>query len=111
MTDQNTLDKEIATIRKLIFEYSPDELETRLRMAVVYIRADEELLPKKIWTDLIQDIFKEYVQSATEKAVHDAMWRLKDKQDNANKFSGMLVVGVGHIHQELERLKSKKEAE
>lgn len=67
MTD-NTLDKEIATIRKLIFEYSPDDIETRLRQAVVYIRADEVPLPKKVWTDLIEDIFKDKLAQETKKA-------------------------------------------
>lgn len=58
-TDNNENPNDITTIRRIIFEHT-EGLEARLRMAVINIRADREPLPKEVWTDLLQDIFKEY---------------------------------------------------
>lgn len=98
------MDREIATIRKLIFEHSPEDIETRLRMAVVYIRADKEPLPKKVWTDLIEDIFKDKLAQETKKA------EVRGRLIATETYLDIGFIKTKRI-QETEAIKGKLEAE
>lgn len=67
-TDSTELDDPIAATRRIIFEHTGNDLETRLRIAVVAIRGDSEILPKKVWTDLIEDIYAAHTKSVEQRA-------------------------------------------
>lgn len=59
---------DITAAEKLIFEYTGDDLETRLRMAVAFIRDDSAKLPKDFWVKIIQKIYESEVHSIQDKA-------------------------------------------
>lgn len=64
-----TPEESVETARKLIMGGDLDT-ETRLRMAVAFIRNDDRSIPKAYWTELLQEIFNDSIGGETSDGHH-----------------------------------------
>lgn len=90
--DQDELPKDVAAAYKLIFDYTGDDIEMRLRMAVAFIRDDRQAIPKAYWTDLLTKIFEQEIAASNKQAaIAELEDLIKDIDPTAHPMSQKIL--------------------